>query len=150
MAKEEAWGVDLDRQLSEAEVDAVTGYNRRASNEVERVLSASSVSTNSSEGSMRGRPQGQGGMSRIPTQNDLERNPTVLDRIQTARSQHSATVGSTHLGRSSTRTRDSKRPMPPMGAGKSLPPLLDVDEYVVEFEGPDDPLFAQNWHLRKK
>jgi DHA1 family multidrug resistance protein-like MFS transporter len=37
-----------------------------------------------------------------------------------------------------------------MGAGKALPPLLDSDGYVVEFDGPDDPLHAQNWPLRKK
>ncbi|KUI73739.1 hypothetical protein VM1G_09306 [Cytospora mali] len=147
MAKEN-WEDDLDRRISDAEEDAAEGYNRRASNEVERVLSASSVSSATSRDTTRARAQG--GMSRVPTHRDLERNPTNLDRIQTARSQHSATVGSSHLGRSNTRTRDSRRPMPPMGLGKPLPPHLDTDEYVVEFDGPDDPLHAINWPLRKK
>ena len=38
-----------------------------------------------------------------------------------------------------------------MGAGKEYPPLLpDREEYVVEFDGPDDPLHPQNWPMRKK
>jgi DHA1 family multidrug resistance protein-like MFS transporter len=41
--------------------------------------------------------------------------------------------------------------MPDFGAGKSYPPPLpDREEYVVEFSGPDDPLHAMNWPLRKK
>lgn len=144
----ERWEDDFDRRISDAEVQAAGGYGRRASNEVERVLSASSVSTASSHASARGHTHGA--MSHVPTHRDLERNPTVLDRIQTARSQHSATVGSTHLGKSNTRTRDSKRPLPPMGAGKAMPPLLDSDQYVVDFDGPDDPIHAQNWPLQKK
>lgn len=41
--------------------------------------------------------------------------------------------------------------MPEMGLGKPYPPLLPAqEEYVVEFEGPDDPLHAQNWPMRKK
>lgn len=136
---------EVDREILASEQDART-YDHRASHEVERVLSASSASTTSSDASLRDR---SGGMSRIPTQRDLERHPTELDRIQTARSQHSATVG-VSMGRSNTRTRDSKRPMPAMGAGKELPPNLDVDAYVVEFDGPDDPWHAQNWPLTKK
>ncbi|ROW06462.1 hypothetical protein VMCG_04388 [Cytospora schulzeri] len=148
----ERWEDDLDRQISNAEVDAAGGgYKGRASNEVERVLSASSVSTvTSHESGSAARSRPQGTMSHVPTHRDLERNPTVLDRIQTARSQHSATVGSTHLGKSNTRTRDSRKPLPPMGAGKALPPLLNSDDYVVEFDGPEDPLHAQNWPLQKK
>lgn len=148
MAENQRWEDDLDRRLSDAEADAAN-FNGRASHEIERVLSASSVST-SSNGSVRGRPVTAGGMSRVSTQRDLERHPTELDRIQTARSQHSATVGAAALGRSNTRTRDSKRPMPPMGAGKTLPAPVDTDQFVVEFDGPDDPLHAQNWPLNKK
>jgi DHA1 family multidrug resistance protein-like MFS transporter len=41
--------------------------------------------------------------------------------------------------------------MPNFGAGKPFPPPLpDREEYVVEFDGPDDPMHAQNWPLRKK
>lgn len=150
---------EIDREILASEQDA-GNYNRRASHEIERVLSASSASTVSSRGSvLRGRPgihsshsghaSSVGGMSRIPTQRDLERHPTELDRIQTARSQHSNTVGVT-MGRSNTQTRDSRRPMPPMGGGKTLPPKHDVDDYVVEFDGPDDPIHAQNWPIKKK
>lgn len=148
---------EVDREILASEQDA-TNYNRRASHEIERVLSSSSASTSSSHGSvLRGRNThtshsaggASGGMSRIPTQRDLERHPTELDRIQTARSQHSGTVG-VSMGRSNTQTRDSRRPLPPMGGGKALPPKHDVDDFVVEFDGPDDPLHAQNWPLRKK
>ncbi|KAI2634388.1 MFS general substrate transporter [Hypomontagnella submonticulosa] len=144
---------EVDRELIRAEQDALrhispvasptTERPHRASNEVERVLTASSVSTSSSE-SARARRDG-GGMSRIPTQRDLERHPTELSRINTARSQHSATVGR------SLRSRESRRPLPAFGAGKPFPPPLpDQEEYVVEFDGPDDPYHAQNWSLKKK
>ncbi|PSR90535.1 major facilitator superfamily domain-containing protein [Coniella lustricola] len=136
---------EVDREILAAEQDAQL-YDRRASNEVERVLSASSVSTSSSAASLHARPTA---ISRMSTQRDLERHPTELDRIYTARSQHDATVG-VSMGRSNTQTRDSRKPMPPMGGGKDLPPKLDVDDYVVEFDGPNDPMHAQNWPLRKK
>ncbi|CAN8103718.1 unnamed protein product [Discula destructiva] len=137
---------EIDREISSAEGDAAIAHNRRTSAEVERVVTASSISSSSSyTGSLRDR----GGMSRIPTQRDLERHPTELDRIQTARSQHSGTVG-TSIGRSNTRTRDSRRPMPPMGGGKEIPAKRDEEAYVVEFDGPDDPKHAQNWSMAKK
>ncbi|KKY22758.1 putative mfs multidrug [Phaeomoniella chlamydospora] len=38
-----------------------------------------------------------------------------------------------------------------MGGGKPYPPPLpERDEYVVEFDGHDDPLHPQNWKLTKK
>lgn len=156
MAEKDVPGYDdVDHQILASEQDVANyNYNQRASNEIERVVSASSASTSSSlRGSvLRGRTTthtSSGGMSRIPTQRDLERHPTELGRIATARSQHSNTVG-VSMGRSNTQTRDSRRPLPPMGAGKGLPPKHDVDDYVVEFDGPDDPLHAQNWPLKKK
>jgi DHA1 family multidrug resistance protein-like MFS transporter len=88
-------------------------------------------------------------MSRMPTQReegvDIERHPTALSRIITQRSQHSATVGA------SLKSRQSRKPLPAFGAGKPYPPALpEREEYVVEFDGPDDPLHAQNWPLKKK
>lgn len=142
---------EVDRELIRAEEDAQhnispTGTERaprRASNEVERVMTASSVSTSSSEGARARRDTG--GLSRIPTQRDLERHPTELSRINTARSQHSATVGR------GLRSRESRKPLPNFGAGKSFPPHLpNQEDYVVEFDGPDDPYHAQNWSLKKK
>jgi DHA1 family multidrug resistance protein-like MFS transporter len=47
--------------------------------------------------------------------------------------------------------RRTEKPLPSLGAGKPFPPLLpDREEYVVEFEGVDDPLHAQNWPMKKK
>ncbi|KAI1083725.1 MFS general substrate transporter [Whalleya microplaca] len=141
---------EVDREMLEAQKDARSPSQgagparplHRPSSEVERVLSATSVSTSSSDGGARR----VGGMSRVPTSRDLERHPTELSRIQTARSQHDFTIGKSK----SRRSRDSK-PLPAFGAGKDYPPLLPAqEEYVVEFDGPDDPYHAQNWPLRKK
>jgi len=137
----------VDRDLIEAEQQASPQrYRQRASDEIERVASASSASTTSSSGGSRTASARRAlAMSRLSTQRDLERHPTELDRIQTARSQHSTTVGRT------VTSRTPKRPLPGFGAGKPLPPPLPAqEEYVVEFDGPDDPLHAQNWPLRKK
>jgi DHA1 family multidrug resistance protein-like MFS transporter len=91
-------------------------------------------------------------LSRLPTMADdmaLSRHPTALSRIQTARSQQNMTVGASL--RSRTVTRASKKPLPGFGGGKEYPPMLpERDQYVVEFDGPNDPLHAQNWPLRKK
>ncbi|KAK7748004.1 hypothetical protein SLS53_001256 [Cytospora paraplurivora] len=155
MTSRERWENDLDRQISDVEEDANpalnAGYNRRASDEVERPISHCSIST--SNGSTRVHPQGGADIDRIPTHHEYNRelHPSDLDRIQTARSQHSATVGvASGLGRSNTATRDSKRPLPTMGAGKPMPPPVNNDDFLVEFDGPDDPLLAMNWTLRKK
>ncbi|KAK3293252.1 major facilitator superfamily domain-containing protein [Chaetomium fimeti] len=127
---------NVDRSLEAAERDAAL----RRSEEIERVVSASSVSSSSSEASQRG-----SGLNRVETQRDLERHNTELSRIQTARSQHSGTVGRDARG------KEWKRPLPNFGAGKEYPPLLpNQEDYVVEFDGPDDPLHAQNWPLKKK
>jgi DHA1 family multidrug resistance protein-like MFS transporter len=117
---------------------------------METASSSASSSTTSSDASHAERDAGQ--MSRIQTQRDTEgelaeRHPTALSRIQTQKSQHSTTVGSGLR----SRTRDSKKPLPAFGAGKSYPPPLpEREEYVVEFDGHDDPLHAMNWPLRKK
>ena len=85
------------------------------------------------------------GMSRVNTQRDLDRHPTELDRIETHRTQHGTTVGRTNT------SRKSKKPLPNFGGGKEYPPPLPAqEEYVVEFDGPDDPMHPQNWPLRKK
>ena len=90
-------------------------------------------------------------LAREQTQTDrinshLERHPTALDRIETHRTQHSTTVGAV----SSVRSRASK-PLPSFGAGKSYPPPLpEREEYVVEFDGHEDPTHPQNWPTKKK
>ncbi|KFA61226.1 hypothetical protein S40285_06471 [Stachybotrys chlorohalonatus IBT 40285] len=143
-------GMDIvDRELLDAENDASQYRNRRSSHEVERVATASSTSSSATTASGAAAVPYRTNMSRISTQNDLERHPTELSRIATHRSQHLGTVGG-HIN-SKTNSRASRRPLPAFGAGKPYPPPLpDQEEYVVEFDGPDDPLHAQNWPLRKK
>ncbi|KAF7453748.1 Major facilitator superfamily [Pyrenophora tritici-repentis] len=86
------------------------------------------------------------GISRFPTQqdhlgSDLQPNSTEIERIQTQKSQHSQTVGCSTL-----KSRASRKPLPAFGANKPYPPqLIDQEAYVVGFDGPDDPLHAQNW-----
>ena len=136
---------EVDREMVEAERDASPQMYGRSSHEIERVATASSASTSTSSDSVSRR--NRIGMSRVSTQRDLERHPTELSRIATARSQHSATVGRSRT----SRTRRSEKPLPEFGAGKPYPPPLpSQEEYVVEFDGPDDPLHPQNWHIRKK
>ncbi|KAH7412094.1 major facilitator superfamily domain-containing protein [Phaeosphaeria sp. MPI-PUGE-AT-0046c] len=83
-----------------------------------------------------------------------ERNPEALRRIETHRSQHAGTVGAGLTTSRLTKTlsrRRTEKPMPSLGAGKPFPPLLpDREEYVVEFDGAEDPLHPQNWPMNKK
>lgn len=135
---------EVDRELETAERDASLARFRRDSDEIERAITVSSVSTTSSRAD-NSAYRTRLGMSRISTQADLERHPTELSRIATARSQHTATVGR------GFRSKESKKPLPAFGAGKDYPPPLPArEEYVVEFDGPSDPLHAQNWPFPKK
>lgn len=140
---------EADREMVRNERDAsperfVNTPPVRPSHEIERIATASTTSSSSSEGSATRRDIA---ISRMSTQRDLERHPTVLERIQTSKSQHAGTVG----GTTRTKTRDSRKPMPEMGLGKPYPPPLPAqEEYVVEFNGPDDPLHAINWPMKKK
>ncbi|KAK7948167.1 uncharacterized protein PG986_009053 [Apiospora aurea] len=154
---------EVDRELVRAQEDARLGAHathqqqekphrheqqpHRASNEIERVVTASSASTSSSSEDGNMARQRTAGMSRVSTQGDLERHPTELSRIYTARSQHSETIGRSLRSRHSTATK----PLPAFGAGKPFPPPLpEREEYVVEFDGENDPYHAQNWPLKKK
>ncbi|KAI4089681.1 MAG: hypothetical protein LQ348_002186 [Seirophora lacunosa] len=136
----------VDRDLERAETDASLKQfpqDNRRDGELERLESA--LSSSSSLTSSPSVIREEMGMSRIQTGRDLERHPTELSRIDTHRSQHSGTVGR------SLRSRESKKPLPNFGGGKDYPPLLpEREEYVVEFDGPDDPLHPQNWPLKKK
>ncbi|KAG2416203.1 hypothetical protein HFD88_007396 [Aspergillus terreus] len=81
----------------------------------------------------------------------LEAQPTdghhdkiELERIHTYRLQQQATVGS-------ARSRAPREDWLPMGAGKPYPPELpNSDDYVVEFEGSDDPMHPQNWPMKRR
>lgn len=145
----------VDRDLEKAEEDAANssepppGAKRQSYNNndgIQRIsTTTSSASGSSSSSSSASIVRQEMHLSRVNTQQDLERNPTALSRIETHRSQHSATVG-----RSAT-SKDRKRPLPRFGGGKEYPPLLpEREEYVVEFDGHDDPLHPQNWPMKKK
>jgi DHA1 family multidrug resistance protein-like MFS transporter len=157
----------VDKDLERAELDAASPRPYRADptataaaatgapadktetgEAIERVPSAGS-SSSSSLSDAAARAATDDSMARQPTQRDqpglLERNETAMSRIHTQRSQHEGTVGE------GVRSRVSRRPLAPMGAGKPYPPPLPArEEYVVEFDGPNDPLHGQNWSLRKK
>ncbi|MCJ1399018.1 hypothetical protein MMC11_002220 [Xylographa trunciseda] len=138
----------VDRDLEKAERGASPKrFPGQVSEEHEHVqrTTTSSTSSSGSTTSSRSVIREEIGMSRMNTQRDLERHPTELSRIQTQRSQHMGTVG-----RSLT-SRESKKPLPKFGGGKPYPPDLPAqEEYVVEFDGPDDPSHPQNWPLKKK
>ncbi|KAF1930778.1 major facilitator superfamily [Didymella exigua CBS 183.55] len=145
----------VDKYIERAERDAspdrfgppaVDPEKEEGREQIARTATVSSSSTSSSEASDIER---EAAMSRIPTQHDeaigLERHESALSRIHTQRSQHSGTVGA------SLRSRTSRKPLPAFGAGKPYPPPLPEREaYVVEFDGHDDPMHAQNWPLKKK
>lgn len=117
--------------------DVVTKKDDRA----QSVASSSTSSGTSSASVLRE----EIGMSSVATRRDLERHPTALSRIETHRTQHSGTVGR------SVTSRQSKKPLPNFGGGKDYPPPLPSrEEYVVEFDGPEDPLHPLNWKLSKK
>lgn len=97
-------------------------------------------------------------MSRPSTQDDKEdrfsedlvhavatgRDSLELDRIHTYQLQQQYTVGS-------TRSRPPREEWLPLGAGKPYPPSLpDSEDYVVEFEGSDDPMHPQNWPMSRR
>ncbi|MCJ1315064.1 hypothetical protein MMC15_000379 [Xylographa vitiligo] len=138
----------VDRDLEKAERGASPErFPGPKSEEYEQVQRTTTSSTSSSDSTASSRSvvREEIGVSRINTQRDLERHPTELSRIQTQRSQHTGTVG-----RSLT-SRESRKPLPNFGGGKPYPPPLPAqEEYVVEFDGPDDPCHPQNWPLKKK
>ncbi|KAB8231992.1 MFS transporter [Aspergillus alliaceus] len=89
--------------------------------------------------------------SSIELQGNLERCGTALntlDRIESQRLQHALTVGESL---NSARYSSSRKALPAFGAGKPYPPPLpEREDYVVGFDGPDDPLYPQNWSLSRR
>jgi len=136
-----------DRFVEKAEHDASPERFPEPYEEHEPVARTASSSSSSSGSSTE--VQQNTGMTRYPTQRDdvgdLERQRTVMSRIETHRSLQSATVGA------GLKSRTSKKPLPAFGAGKPYPPPLpEREEYVVEFDGLDDPLHSQNWTPKHK
>ena len=91
--------------------------------------------------------------------NQSEPHEGALDRIETARTVHEGTVGGRRATGIPSRRRSTifsyinneDEDIPLMGAGKAMPPMLPAqEEYVVEFNGFDDPRHAQNWPMKKR
>jgi len=126
------------------------GTERRKSKEIQRSRtngSELSSSSSSSDASSRG-------MSRIATAATAARmdtratrtrtHPLEDHRTETHRLQQVATVGA-------TKSKSYEKPLPNFGGGKPYPPELPpYEDYVVEYDGPDDPLHPQNWTFKKK
>jgi len=118
-------------------------------------LSSCSIHTGASSASLESETQSHPSSSGSPLrlqqtrlQHTRSLHPTELDRIAAHRLLHSSTVGSSRPniahGTSATKTSN-------LGAGKPFPPTsYDVEDYVVEFDGPRDPLHPQNWPMKKR
>lgn len=134
-------GTQLSRQSSSSSsFSSSSSASSQAQTELEAIRTDQQPSINRRGTSA----SGTGTLYRHPT----ERHPEAIRRIETHRSQHQGTVGALVSRRSSTK---SQKPLPPLGANKPYPPPLpDREEYVVEYDGVDDPLHAQNWSMRKK
>jgi MFS transporter, DHA1 family, multidrug resistance protein len=148
----------VDRDLERAEHGATRTFSAQSlarhdrAEEVGRVSAVSSSGSSATSSSVSTRPglQTRVSMGRVATANDLERRrtncPVSIHRSETHRLQQSLTVGA-----ASTKTRESQRPLPNFGGGKPYPPdLPEQDEYVVEYDGKDDPLHPQNWPMTRK
>lgn len=144
----------VDEELERAEADARPHSSHwgeekpRAPAEAERPISSGTGSSTGSSSSVDHDAQFRRLQSRN-TEVDLERQRSTvsraLSRIETQRLQHAMTVGE------SVKSRPCKLPLPAFGAGKPYPPQLpNREDYVVEFDGPDDPLYPQNWPLKTK
>lgn len=140
-----------DGELQQAEADVSNWGEEKHRNSAEADRPTTSGTTGSSSGSSSS-VEYDPAVHRLQSRNtevDLERRRSTtsqaLSRIETQRLQHQLTVGE------SVKSRVSKTPLPAFGAGKPYPPQLpNRDDYVVEFDGPDDPLYPQNWPLWTK
>lgn len=84
-----------------------------------------------------------------PNPTNLSRHPTHVHRWQSQVIQHTHTVGASEA--KTTKSHQSE-PLPDFGAGKEYPPEPPAERqaYVVDFNGPDDPLHPQNWSRNAK
>ncbi|KAJ5546097.1 MFS general substrate transporter [Penicillium frequentans] len=142
------------KEIQEAEIDAGSQSSpwqekRKISEEADRPETPGTTGSSSgSSSSIDYDPQFHRLQSRN-TELDLERNRTnvsrTLSRIETQRLQHQLTVGE------SVKSRASKTPLPAFGDGKPYPPPLpNREDYVVEFDGPNDPMYPKNWPTMTK
>ncbi|KAL4802143.1 MFS general substrate transporter [Aspergillus unguis] len=145
----------FDKELQEAEEDArprspanpATNTHTSTNEHISRSSEDGSLSVSS--GSSSSTDYQAHRLQSRNTEVDLERRATstshALSRIETQRLQHALTVGE------SAKSHPTRGPLPAFGAGKPYPPQLpNREDYVVEFDGPDDPLYPQNWPLKRK
>ena len=140
----------IDRDMEKAEVAATRTWSQRSSAERHRsyeeidrrgTRDSESSSTSGSSTSIRERASTRTGTQSLTR---IKTHPIEMHRTETHRLQHSHTVGT-------NKSRSSAKPLPNFGGGKPYPPALpEQDEYVVEFDGPHDPLHPQNWPLKRK
>ncbi|UPX20263.1 uncharacterized protein EKO05_0010502 [Ascochyta rabiei] len=156
---EEEEEAPLSRQTTSSSASTSSSTSSRSTARGARLEEIRTARTNNTNTNTQTRPRGytdstQHSSGTVLQRHPTERHPVAITRIETHRSQHAGTVGASHvpsrLERTLTRRRTEK-PLPTLGAGKPFPPLLpDREEYVVEFDGHDDPLHPQNWPMNKK
>jgi hypothetical protein len=139
---------NMAEQLPEAEESHTPSEKPRNSAEIERRTTSASIGSSTGSSISDYDPQVHRLQSRN-TELDLERHRTgtsrALSRTETQRAQHALTVGE------SLQSRPSRAPLPAFGGGKPYPPPLpEREDYVVEFDGPNDPLYPLNWPLKRK
>lgn len=138
----------VDRDIQEAERDASPERfpwvePQLSSSSTEAALKSTSSGRVNSAGTSASRPDAD--VLLAPT---LRLHPTELDRIATHRLWHSATVGGS---RPNIAQRNTTMKTSTLGAGKPFPPTsYNVEDYLVEFDGPHDPIHPQNWPMKKK
>lgn len=139
--------VDRDMERAEFEATRTWSQSSKEKHEAERKATretddSSSTSSSSSVDMNRIATESASSMTRARTAGG---HPIERHRTETHRLQHTHTVGA------SLRSKKTELPLPEFGGGKPYPPPLpEREEYVVEFNGKDDPLHPQNWPFKKK
>lgn len=90
--------------------------------------------------------------STLSSEADAEAQREYGDELGRTLSRHTSTVEDDVLSRVLTSRRTFSNPIPNMGGDKPMPPPVNPDrkQYMVEFDGPDDPICPLNWPTRKK
>lgn len=147
---EEEVASPLSRQTTSSSSTSSTSSDSTHSARLEEIRTAHSTPARNRRPTVNSQTSSGNYLTLHPT----ERDPEAIRRIETHRSQHAGTVGASRVDSRLSRTltrRRTEKPLPNLGAGKPFPPPLpDREEYVVEFDGVDDPTHPQNWPMKKK
>lgn len=138
---------NVDRFISRAEADAEPErFSPLSTNRTHNTASAGlSLSFEKTSDTLRG--GFEEARTRSNTARESRLHQTELVRIATHHLVHSSTVGTTDR----QRTRRYSEAKETLGAGKLLPTsTFHVEDFLVEFDGSEDPLHAHNWPLKKK